>query len=410
MRYLPGAILSLLSAFCLPSTPAQTFTVLHSFQSSDGSGPQAGVIQDSSGNLYGTAVEGGAWSEGTVFKLTPKGKFSVLHSFGATSSDGSGPFAPLLLDNNGNLYGTTLGGGDDCIDGETVGCGTVFKINSSGKESIIHDFEGGDPSSTDGMTPFAGLIADNNSNAMYGTTWGGYNGGVVYQITPSGKETILYTYQANDTTLYGPLVQDAHGDLWGTTGGGGGDRACEVDCGSVFKLHKTSKGWVETTTYSFAGGVDGANPWAGLVYDPVRHVFYGVTVVGGANQTCYYEAVLGGCGVLFKLDSTGTQLTVLHSFNGTTDGKFPTANLILDPAGNVYGTTSLGGPGSGSGTVFAYTTGGQFITLHTFTGGADGSGPEGSLLLDRKKAVIYGTTVGGGDPTCQCGIVFSIAP
>jgi len=410
MRPFSAAILPIAAAFfCLASTQAQTFTVLHSFQSTDGSGPDAGVIQDSSGTLYGTTIEGGAYSGGTVFKLTPKGKLSLLHSFYSTASDGLEPASRLLLDDNGNLYGTTIAGGDNCNDGsDTFGCGTVFKISSSGKESILHSFEGGIPSSSDGANPSSGLIADSNSNAMYGTTWGGYNGGVVYQITPSGKETILYT-APDYPTLYGPLVQDIHGDLWGTSGGGN-DHLCEGSCGTVFKLHKTSKGWVETTTYSFTGQADGADPWAGLVYDSVRHVFYGVTELGGANQTCYYEGSLGGCGVLFKLDSTGTQLTVLHAFNGKVDGQFPVADLILDPMGNLYGTTSGGGPSSGQGTVFAYTLGGQFITLHTFTGGADGSGPTGSLLLDRKKAVIYGTTYDGGDSTCQCGVVFSIAP
>jgi uncharacterized repeat protein (TIGR03803 family) len=407
MRPFQGASLALAAAFlCLPSTQAQTFNVLHSFQSTDGSGPQAGVIEDNSGNLYGTTLDGGTYLGGTVFKLTPKGKLSVLHNFHATTSDGLEPFAPLILDDNGNLYGTTVAGGEDCTGSDTSGCGTVFKINPSGKETILHAFEGGDPSSTDGMNPFSGLIADRNSNAMYGTTWGGYNGSVVYQINPSGKETILYTL--SDSTLYGSLVQDNNGDLWGTTGGGT-DHACESNCGSVFKLHKTSKSWVETTTYSFTGSSDGADPWAGLVYDSIHHVFYGVTELGGANQTCWYEGVLGGCGVLFRLDSTGTKLTVLHSFNGT-DGEFPVANLILDPAGNIYGTTSFGGPASSYGTVFAYTIGGQFITLHAFTGGADGSSPEGSLLLDKRKAVIYGTTVSGGDPTCQCGVVFSITP
>ncbi len=284
--------------------------------------------------------------------------------------------------------------------------GTVFKINSSGKETVLHAFDGGDLSSTDGMTPVSGLVADSNSKVMYGTTASGYNGSVVYQITPAGKETILYTLQ--DSTLYGSLVQDVHGDLWGTTGGGT-DRACEADCGTIFKLHKTSRGWVETTTYSFTGSADGANPWAGLVYDRVHHVFYGLTVVGGAHQTCWYEGVLGGCGVLFKLDSTGTKLTVLHSFNGTTDGEFPTANLVLDSLGNVYGATGYGGS-NGAGTVFVYTAWGQFMTLHTFTGGAGGDGPFGSLTLDRKKLILYGTTYGGGDPTCQCGVVYSIAP
>jgi uncharacterized repeat protein (TIGR03803 family) len=217
MRYF-GVILSLFTAFvCLPSAQTQTFTILHTFQSADGANPQAGVIQDSSGNLYGTAENGGTYGAGTVYKITPKGKFSVLHSFGGTTTDGDGPTAPLLLDDNGNLYGTTLAGGEDCVAGSNFGCGTVFKINSSGKESILHDFTGGDPSSLDGKTPFSGLIADNNSDAMFGTTWGGYNGSVVYEITPAGKETILYTLN-NNTTLYGSLVQDNNGDLWGTSG------------------------------------------------------------------------------------------------------------------------------------------------------------------------------------------------
>ena len=409
MRYFFGALVSLSAVFvCLPSTQAQTFTVLHSFQNTDGASPEARVVQDSSGNLYGTTEFGGAYSGGTVFKLTAKGKFSLLHSFGGTAADGLEPIAPLLLDDNGNLYGTTLAGGGCSAGTSNIGCGTVFKINSSGKESVIHAFQGDNSSSNDGTNPTSGLIADSDSNTMYGTTYDGYYGGVVYQITPSGKETILYTAPFYPT-LYGSLVQDARGDLWGTSGGGN-DHVCEGGCGTVFKLHKTSKGWVETTTYTFTGKADGADPWAGLVYDSVRHVFYGVTELGGANQTCYYEGSLGGCGVLFKLDSTGTKLTVLHSFNGKVDGQFPIANLILDPAGNVYGTTSFAGANSFGGTVFAYTTGGQFITLHTFTGGTDGSSPEGGLFLDRKKAVIYGTTVAGGDPTCQCGVVFSIAP
>lgn len=406
MRPVSAALLLTAVLVFLPSTQAQTFTVLHSFQSTDGSSPQAAVIQDNSGNLYGTTLLGGSADAGVVFKISPKDKFSILHNFGVTASDGFEPASPLLLDNYGNLYGTTIAGGVDCYDGVyTFGCGTVFKINATGRESVIHAFAGGDPASTDGMNPFSGLVADSRSNAMYGTTWGGFNGSVAYQIMPNGKETILYTL--TNPTLYGPLVEDANGDLWGASGGGN-DHLCDGGCGTVFKLHRTSSGWVETITYTFTGKADGANPWAGLVYDGVHHVFYGITELGGASQTCDYQGSPAGCGVLFKLDSTGTKLTVLHTFAGKADGQFPIANLILDPLGDVYGATSFGGPNT-AGTVFVYTAWGQFMTLHNFTGGADGANPAG-LLLDRRKAVLYGTTSSGGDPTCDCGVVFSLAP
>ena len=397
MRSLQAAFLPLAAAFlCLPSTQAQTFTVLHTFQDSDGVRPMAGVTEDHAGNLYGTTAYGGLYDSGTAFKLTRNGNFTVLHSFGATAADGAEPFSPLLLDRRGNLYGTTVLGGSNCEPGGTdsLGCGTVFKISPSGNESVIHAFGAGGPSSGDGMNPFSGLIADRSSNVMYGTTWDGFNGSVVYQITPAGNETILYTQK--DPNLYGPLVLDASGDLWGTTGGGASD-PCQGSCGSVFRLQKTSSGWVQTTTYTFTGQADGANPWAGLVYDRLRHVFYGVTPYGGAF----------GFGVLFELDSTGTQLTVLHSFDFHTDGAHPIANLIMDPLGNVYGVTP-GGGANNQGTAFIYTVWGQFMTLHTFTSSA--GTPEGGLLFDWKTMTLFGTTAAGGDPVCHCGVVYSIAP
>jgi uncharacterized repeat protein (TIGR03803 family) len=420
MRNFPGTALSLLAALlCLSSTQAQTFTVLHTFEYTEGSNPQAGLTEDYAGNLYSTAANGGAYEWGTAFKITPRGKFTVLHSFGASASDAAYPSAPLTLDSKGNLYGTTVLGGDFC---DTMGsspqqCGAVFKITPAGKETVLHAFQGGDPSSNDGAFPFSGLVANGKGN-FYGTTWGGFNGSVAYQITPAGKETVLYNFSGGPS-LYGPLVEDASGDLWGT-GGGGNDHPCEGGCGIVFRLHKTNTGWTETTTYAFTGGADGAAPWAGLVYDSVHRVFYGVTEYGGSNlNACFADGNPAGCGVLFKLDSTGTHLTVLHTFTGKADGALPVANLILDPMGDLYGTTTMGGDTttcpSGCGTVFAQTAGGVFMTLHTFTGGADGATPYGPLLLDLRKAALYGTTAFGGDPDCQpnasgCGTVFSLTP
>jgi uncharacterized repeat protein (TIGR03803 family) len=394
MRPLQAALLLLAAAFLCPSfTPAQTFTVLHTFQSSDGARPMAALTEDRAGNLYGTTAYGGLYDSGTVFKMARNGTFTLLHSFGATANDGADPFSPLLLDRYGNLYGTTVMGGANCEPGVTdfTGCGTVFRINPSGTESVLHNF-GSSPG--DGMNPFSGLIADPISNALYGTTWGGSNGSVAYQITPAGNESVLYTQTG--PSLYGPLVQDASGDLWGTSGGGNSN-PCQPSCGTVFRLHKTASGWIASTTYTFTGAADGANPWAGLVYDRLRHVFYGVTPYGGAN----------GFGVLFRLDSTGTQLTVLHSFDYHTDGAHPTANLILDPLGDVYGVTP-GGGSNNQGTAFMYTAWGQFMTLHTFTSSA--GTPEGGLIFDWKTATLYGTTAAGGDAVCQCGVVYSIAP
>jgi uncharacterized repeat protein (TIGR03803 family) len=352
----------------------------------------ARLTGDSAGNLYGTTAYGGDYGSGTAFKLDSGDNFTVLHSFGATAEDGAQPFAPLVLGRDGNLYGTTASGGIDCGSGDG-GCGTVFQLTPSGNETVLHYFDGGEPSSSDGIHPYAGFIALRGSNAMAGTTSAGFNGSVAYEITPAGTETVL-AHQTSPN-FYGSLVQDASGDLWGTTGGG--HLLCEGGCGSIVRLHRTASGWIANTTYNFTGKGDGGNPSAGLVYDGLRHVFYGVAPYGGAE----------GYGVLFELDSTGTKLTVLHNFDFETDGAYPTQNLTIDPLGDVYGVTPGGGPDN-QGTVFVYTILGQFATLHTFTSSA--GTPAGSLLLDWKKMTLYGTTFWGGDPDCQCGVIYSIRP
>jgi len=419
MLNLRGLLPLVAAAFLfLPFTQAQTFTVLHTFESAGGSNPQASVIEDRAGNLYGTAENGGAYNWGTAYRLTPQGKFTVLHSFGATSTDGLLPASPLLLDSKGDLYGTTVLGGDFCdtSGSSPISCGTVYKINSAGKESIVHAFLGSLPT-VDGANPFAGLIADSKGN-LYGTTYIGFNGlnqaGTAFELTPSGKETILHTFPGDGDGFapYGPLVMDSSGNLWGTTFSGGENSCLLEGCGTVFKLTKSSTGWTETVTFTF-NGANGAHPYAGLSWDPHRRVFYGTTQFGGANTNdCFDEGDPVGCGVLFELDSTGTQETILHSFTGGADGKLPYAGLVLDPFGDLYGTTPDGG--NGYGTVFVQTVVGDFITLHTFTGGADGAYPFGGLHLDLKKLALYGTTSEGGDLTCGegagCGTLFSITP
>jgi len=417
---LVAAILSALVA--MPAVHCQTFTTIHTFTGTDGANPAAGLVQDRDGHLYGTTKNGGPdasvfFQSGTVFKLTRSGEFSTVHSFGILSGDGASSFAPLLHDGRGTFYGTTESGGDACEDGGQVTCGTVFKLESDGDESIVHTFEGGVYTSDDGANPASGLIADREGN-LYGTTYGGYNGSVAFKLTRTGEETILHTFAggADGNFLYGPLVMDSSGALWGTAYSGGNNTCLREGCGMVFKLEKTASGWTETKTFEF-NGTDGSHPYAGLTWDPRRQVFYGITQFGGNLNDCYDESFPAGCGVIFELDRTGTKETVLYSFTGKADGSFPYANLILDPLGDLYGTTPLGGdPTCHCGTVFVRTARGTFFTLHTFTGGADGGYPYGSLLLDMRRLALYGTTYQGGDLTCEmdgssgCGTVFAIRP
>jgi uncharacterized repeat protein (TIGR03803 family) len=250
-----------------------TFTVLYSFNGgTDGAQPHAGLVRDAAGNLYGTTIRGGGGSNlGTVFKLDTTGAETVLYSF-TGFPDGAKPRAGLVLDAAGNLYGTTYHGGASDL-------GTVFRLDTTGAETVLHSFSG-----RDGQNPYAGL------------------------------------------------VRDAAGNFYGTTQNGGGDFAA----GTVFKLDTTGK---ETVLHSFTGGSDGANPYAGLIRDAAGN-FYATTFTGGAY----------GFGTVFKLDATGNE-TVLYSFTGGADGGHSRAGLIRDAAGNLYGTTGLGGAFS-LGTVF----------------------------------------------------------
>jgi uncharacterized repeat protein (TIGR03803 family) len=318
--------------------------------------------------------------------------FTLLYSFKGPP-DGGNPYAGLIEDNHGNRYGTTYSGGmvnSKCFDGA---CGTVFKLDAAGKETVLHRFTDG----KDGANPYGGLIRDAAGN-LYGTTYtGGYIGvnqcsygcGTVFKIKPSGQFIVLFSFHGSDGGYpLGGLLRDAAGTLYGTTSVGGA-----YDSGTIFKLDVRGK---ETVLYSFTGGADGAQPLAGLVQDVAGNL-YGTAVLGG--NICDGQGV--GCGTVFKFDTKGHE-TTLHTFTGyPNDGKFPPSSLVWDKAGNLYGTTEIGGNGQyncnyGCGTIFKLQTNGKEEVLYSFTGGADGGTPNASLLWDSTRREFYGTTVWGG--------------
>jgi uncharacterized repeat protein (TIGR03803 family) len=355
--------------------------VLYSFTNgADGGQPYAALVRDSGGNLYGTTAVGGASNFGAVFKLSKTGKETVLHSFSG-GTDGANPWTGLVWGPGGNLYGTTEAGGSS-------GFGTVFKISKAGKKTVLYNFTG---TAGDGAYPFAQMIWD-GAGKFYGTTYkGGTSGnGTVFELTNAGNETVLYSFKggADGANPYASVVRDQAGNLYGTTYGSFGG-----SYGTVFKLSKAGK---ETVLHAFTGGSDGGYPYyGGLVRDGLGNL-YGTTSFGGANQ--YF-------GTVFKVNKSG-KLVVLYSFSGQADGGQPNASLIRDAAGNLYGTT-VGGGSAGHGTVFKLGKGGKETVLYSFAGGSDPANPNANLLRDAA-GHLYGTSVGGG--TSGYGTVFKITP
>jgi len=375
---------------------AQTFRLLYQFKSGrGGSSPYSSLILDPQGNLYGTTMIDGAYSYGTVFKISPQGKETVLHSFTGTGGDGANPVAPLIKDAAGNLYGTTEYGGLFGYACGPNGCGTVFKIDPAGKETVLYRFTG---VNGDGMNPEQGLVRDAAGN-LYGTTFqGGTNSygstyGTVFELDSAGKETVLYSFDPftffgdGGFPLGGSLVRDSAGNLYGTTliGGieGGGS-------GTVFRLAPNG---VETLLHVFDSAGEGAFPYGSLVRDAAGNIF-GVTMQGGVY----------GPGVVFKLDANSNE-TIIHSFGGSGDGGSPGGGLVRDRAGNLYGTTQYGAS-SYFGTVFKLDASGTETILHTFSG-KDGNGPAWCAVRD-PKGNLYGATQYGG--AYGGGVVYKVTP
>ena len=266
-------------------------TVLHNFKggTTDGAVPTAGLIRDSAGNLYGTTLYGGASHKGVVFKLALTGKETVLHSFKGAPTDGENPAARLIRDSSGNFYGTTQAGG-------ASNDGVVFKLALTGKETVLHSFKGG---TADGKFPFAGVIRDSVGN-LYGTAGlgGASNNGVVFKLALTGKETVLHFFAGAPNDGASPsagLIRDSAGNLYGATFEGG-DGPCNAGfgCGVVFKIDPTGK---ETVLHNFAGPpADGENG-NDLIRDSAGNL-YGTTIVGGIETGSCTD---NGCGVVFKL-------------------------------------------------------------------------------------------------------------
>ncbi len=387
----------------MPSTRATADDkVLHSFSNNgtDGIVPDGNVIFDTAGNLYGTSFQGGTHSAGTVYELTPAGGGTwteqVLHSFSG-SADGAFPAAGLIFDTAGNLYGTTVGGG-------THSEGTVFELTPAGggtwTEKVLYSFGNG----TDGYSPYSGLVFDAAGN-LYGTAYygGTYSRGTVFELTPQAggtwTEQVLHSF-GNGTDASAPfagLTFDTAGNLYGTTEIGGTSGGCApYGCGTVFELTPAAGGtWTEKVVYSFANnGTDGTVPKAAVVLDAAGNL-YGTTTQGGAyNLGALFELTPAGGG-------TWTE-QILHNFGNGTDGANPYARLIFDTAGNLFGTTYQGGS-YGGGTVFRLNAQGESL-LQNFSGN-DGSGPIAGLVLDAS-GNLYGTTTSGG--ASHEGAVFEV--
>lgn len=370
-------ILGLCSFGLASLSHAQTFTDLYDFQgSSDGANPFAALSIDSAGNLYGTTYSGGAYSSncaypgcGVVYKLDRNGNDTALYTFSG-SPDGQNPVAGLVEDSNGNFYGTTPYGGAN-------GYGTVFMLNAAGVEKILQSFTGG----VDGGMPNAGLVLDKNGN-LYGTTFAGGSAGLgtVYKIATSDEFRTIYSFPdlAHGSHPNAALTLDENGTLYGTTQYGGASNRGTVfsletstsaenvlysftgkpdgaypqaqlvfhsgnlygttteggtsNNGTVFML--TPRG-AETILHSFGGNPDGSYPMASVVIDHAGNL-YGTTFHGGSNGS-------PGAGTVYKIDTAGNE-TLLYSFQGSFDGQGPASGLVLNPTATaVYGTTEMGG-------------------------------------------------------------------
>jgi uncharacterized repeat protein (TIGR03803 family) len=398
-----GAYLMLSLAVAIPLR-AQTYQTLFNFNDGNGAAPNSALIQATDGNLYGTTLDGGTGTWGTVFKVTPTGAFTTIYNFCSTDgcADGIGPTG-LIQGSDGNFYGTTVAGGI-LSDGNPCqflfSCGTVFKMTPKGVLTTIYTFcsESG---CTDGAYPNA-LIQAVDGN-FYGTTSGGgtvpciffattWGCGTVFKLTPGGILTTLHSFGTqNNDGIYpvAGLIQASDGNFYGTTYYGGAGTSCWQGgdspgdtCGTVFKITPTG---ALTILHSFDAS-DGGNPKAALLQANDGNL-YGTTSLFGANSW----------GTAFKITRSGT-LTTLQSFGGA-NGQLPEAALIQAEDGNLYGTTD--------DTIFKLTTNGLLSILHSLTGAESLA-----ALVQDTNGKFYGTTLISGDSnacTGGCGTIFRLS-
>jgi uncharacterized repeat protein (TIGR03803 family) len=308
-----------------------TYSSLHDFAGVlDGQTPLSDLVSDAGGNLYGTTEYGGDGRDGVVFKVTPNGTETVLYSFEG-DIDGANPLAGVVMDSQGNLYGTTYYGGGQCSI-SPFACGTVFKVTADGSETVLHAF-----SCADGCFPISGLILDKKGD-LYGTTYDAdTGGGTIFEITTRNAFKTLFTFkdQSGGINPTGRLLRDKNGNLYGTTNSGGAN-----GYGTVFRLATDGS---ETVLHSFTYA-EGALPRAGVITDRQGNI-YGTASAGGNHS----------CGTVFRLTPDGHESTI-HTFfpNQYVDGCGPRGELLQTKNGNLYGTTYSGGPDN-QGTMFVIT-------------------------------------------------------
>jgi len=417
----------MLVLIALGTVAAGQESILFSFNGTNGSNPNAGLIADAKGNLYGTTLSGGSvgapfGTYGVVFELSlgTGGVWAekVLYNFGSVSGDGTSPLGGLVFDKAGNLYGMTSSGGANSL-------GTIYELSPAAggtwTEKIIHSFKG---APTDGSNPRRGSLIFDSKGNLYGTAaQGGANGtspgdGVVFELSPATggtwTEKVLYNFGINSTDGTYPtntLVFDGGGNLYGTTETGGAYNCGANNCGTAFELSPGTGGtWTEKVLHSFnLNSTDGAHPIGGIVLDSQGNIF-GTTYQGGAFG--------GGLGAVYELSPTPSGVWVeqiLHSFTGgltNGDGDYPVGGLVFDAAGNLYGTTSGGGVPA-VGTVFSLTRSASGWTekvIYTFSNNlTDGTAPYDNVIFDAA-GNLYGTASGGGANSFgQDGVVFKLA-
>jgi hypothetical protein len=436
-----AAAIAVTFSFVVPAQAQVQYKILLSFTQGgiNGTYPSSKLTFDSAGNMYGVTEDGGDTKLGctlyegcgVVFKLSPTGNGgwhdTSLFRF-STSTTGALPVGGVVVTAAGGVIGTTLNGGSSgSCSGAVSGCGLVFQLAPATgiwPETVLQYM---DTYSNGGIPD--GLIADASGN-LYGVnavdgggTCGGGGCGTIYRLSPSSsggwEMTVLYAFTGGSDGggPWGGLTFDAAGNLYGSTYAGGNlATGCNTSsgpgCGVVFKLSPTGSGpWDETVLYTFTGLADGGYPNSDLAFDSAGNL-YGTTLGGGkSNSNCDFY---GLCGVVFKLSPTVSgpwSESVLYSFSGGADGATPAAGVIVDSAGNLYGTTEYGGGNAdcgsyGCGVVFkmAQVSGGAWkeVLLHTFDGG-DGESPTEPLTFGSGDN-LYGTASGIG------GVVFEIKP
>ena len=407
-----------LAMFAAQLAPAQTFSVIHTFTGAgDGGIPGPALLMDRAGNFYGTTQYGGRANQGVVWKLVHRGSGWVVQQLYTFSGEEGSQPNDLVMGPDGNLYGTNQHGGD--------GFGTVFEltppatvcksISCPWSATVLYRFTG----QSDGSQPI-GLVVDQSGN-LYGTTlYGGDQHspclgdcGVVFELSRSSggwTESVLHAFTDGDDGGYpqSKPALDAAGNLYGTTEGGGNSGDCYLGCGVVYELSPSGSGWNETTLYNFRIQPDSNYPGGGVIFDSLGNL-YSTAVDGGDS----------GWGTVFSLSPSngGWTENILYSFTGAYGDEYPfRGSLLMDSAGNLWGTTPGRNGDPPYGNVFELSPSGggwTYNSLYSFADGPDGAAPQGTLVMD-SSGNLYGTAPYGGAfrNSCSlgCGTVWEITP